>query len=399
MSSILTNTSAMVALQTLKGVNSSLAKTQSEISTGKSVSSAKDNAAVWAISKTMESDVASFKAVSDGLSQATSTVAVARTAVESIVDDLTTIKGKIVAAQAGTGAAELQADIEGIVENIKSTISTAQFGGINLLEGTGSVDYLASLDRSATGVTASRISVAKQDLSVGEYVPKAAFTGSDGVSTAADTFATTVDGAGGTSTLVIDADTDALAAGDRLSITIGGKTASYTVTAEDVAATTPADLVAVGLKGAIEALGIEGLTVDYDSGTAGTLAITNDGASDLAISGRFQNAGSGGLGALTTIDVSTPAGAEAALASIEGLLDAAKASGASLGSIESRIEKQSNFISKLSDSLTTGIGAMVDADMEEASARLQALQVQQQLGIQSLSIANSAPQNVMSLFR
>jgi len=56
-------------------------------------------------------------------------------------------------------------------------------------------------------------------------------------------------------------------------------------------------------------------------------------------------------------------------------------------------------VSKLTDSLKAGIGALVDANMEEASAKLQALQVQQQLGVQSLSIANQAPQSVLSLFR
>ncbi len=57
MSSILTNNGAMVALQTLKSINSSMADTQSKISTGKAVASAKDNSAVWAISKVMEADV------------------------------------------------------------------------------------------------------------------------------------------------------------------------------------------------------------------------------------------------------------------------------------------------------------------------------------------------------
>ncbi len=65
MSSILTNSSAMVALQTLKSVNSNLADTQNEISTGKRVATAKDNSAVWAISKVMESDVNGFKAISE----------------------------------------------------------------------------------------------------------------------------------------------------------------------------------------------------------------------------------------------------------------------------------------------------------------------------------------------
>ena len=67
--------------------------------------------------------------------------------------------------------------------------------------------------------------------------------------------------------------------------------------------------------------------------------------------------------------------------------------------MQKRIEIQSDFVGKLSDALKSGIGAMVDADMEEASARLQALQVQQQLSTQALSIANQQPQNVLALFR
>lgn len=99
MSSILTNTSAMVALQTLKGINSGLASTQAQISTGKSIASAKDNAAVWAISKVMESDVKGFQGISDSLALGESTVAVARQASETVTNLLTEMKGKIVAAQ------------------------------------------------------------------------------------------------------------------------------------------------------------------------------------------------------------------------------------------------------------------------------------------------------------
>jgi flagellin len=60
---------------------------------------------------------------------------------------------------------------------------------------------------------------------------------------------------------------------------------------------------------------------------------------------------------------------------------------------------QNTFISKLTDTLDRGIGRLVDADMEEESARLSALQVQQQLGVQALSIANSSAQGILSLFR
>jgi len=71
----------------------------------------------------------------------------------------------------------------------------------------------------------------------------------------------------------------------------------------------------------------------------------------------------------------------------------------SLGQSEKSIERQQEFLTKLSDNLDAGVGAMVDANMEEEAARLQALQVQQQLASQSLSIANQAPQNILSLFR
>ncbi|MBY6006454.1 flagellar protein [Salipiger bermudensis] len=71
----------------------------------------------------------------------------------------------------------------------------------------------------------------------------------------------------------------------------------------------------------------------------------------------------------------------------------------SLGVAEKAIETQQTFLGELTDRIEVGVSAMVDADMEEEAARLQALQVQQQLATQSLSIANSAPQNILSLFR
>jgi len=73
--------------------------------------------------------------------------------------------------------------------------------------------------------------------------------------------------------------------------------------------------------------------------------------------------------------------------------------GASLGSLKSRVESQLEFQKKLSDTLTIGVGRLVDADMNEESARLKALQAQQQLAIQALQIANSAPDVMLMLFR
>ena len=99
MSSILTNNSAMVALQTLKSINNDLGKTQSMIATGKEVATAKDNSALWSISKVMESDVAGFNAISDSLALGESTLAVASAGAEQIVNILTDMKELAISAQ------------------------------------------------------------------------------------------------------------------------------------------------------------------------------------------------------------------------------------------------------------------------------------------------------------
>lgn len=281
MSSILTNNSAIVALQTLQSVNSNLAKTNDAISTGKEVATARDNSAVFAISKVMESDIAGFKSISDSLSLGQSTVAVASSAAGQIVDTLNDIKGLIVSAQSeNVDHAKIQNDIAQRTAQVGSIVAGAQFNGANLL-------------------------------------------------------ATDVDGSGATSLGV-------LASLDRVG-----------------AATVTPSFINVA-------------SVDFQANL------------DLATN-------------LTAITDTTTAAT--ALGEIEGFIQTAVNGAASLGAAANRIDSQSEFVSNLTDSLTSGVGALVDADLEEASARLQALQVQQQLATQSLSIANQAPQAILSLFR
>lgn len=278
MSSILTNNGAMVALQTLKGINAGMAKTQSEISTGKAVATAKDNAAIWAISKIMETDESSFKAIRSQLNVAESTVAVGRDGAEQITKLLREMKDLAVSAANDSAAhAKIQTDITAKSDQITAIIGASQMNGINLLKadvgnGTATFSVLASLDRTGATTTASSIDVASVD------------------------FETDID--------------------------------------------------------------VAGLTAITDAATA-----------------------------------------ETAIGEIEALIELAVDGAAALGSAGKRITDQATFVGKLADSLKSGIGSLVDADMEEASARLQALQVQQQLATQSLSIANQAPQALLSLFR
>lgn len=98
-------------------------------------------------------------------------------------------------------------------------------------------------------------------------------------------------------------------------------------------------------------------------------------------------------------DLTTEANAATARGIIDAALEAVTAGLSEVGAQAKQIENHHTFVMKLMDSLEAGIGNMVDADLAKESARLQALQVQQQLGAQALSIANTAPQIVLSLFR
>lgn len=410
MSSILTNTSAMVALQTMKGINANLNKTQADISTGKSVATAKDNAAVWAISKVMESDVQGFKGISDSLSVGNATLTVARNASESVTKLLTEMKGKIVAAQAeNVDRGKIQTDIVALRDQINSVVGAAQFNGLNLVDGSQTtVNVLSSLDRSATGVTSSNIQVTAQNLSTNAGAALTAgggtLTGTTGVGTppvpsVVTGTPVTLNGfafQGGGGALAANAPTaapgtlTAMVAGDSVQLNIGAVTGRYVVQEGDTA-----DSLVAGLKNSLTANGLS----DSDftlSLASGALTVANNTNQAAAISVGTTR-GTGGLAGLNAINVETqPA---AALQAIEGMLQTSIDAAASFGSSQKRIEIQSEFVGKLTDSLKTGIGAMVDTDMEEASARLQALQVQQQLATQALSIANQQPQGLLSLFR
>ena len=100
----------------------------------------------------------------------------------------------------------------------------------------------------------------------------------------------------------------------------------------------------------------------------------------------------------STGSISTQAKASAMVATIATSLQNVDAALGRLGAGSAKFSIQESFVQTLSDSLTTGIGHLVDADMATASAQLQALQVKQQLGVQALSIANQSPQILLSLF-
>ena len=399
MSSILTNTSSMIALESLRKTNLSLAQVQSEISTGKRVSNAKDNAAIWAISTVMSTDAESFKTIRNTLDLASSTVGVARSAAEEVTSLLQDMKSLIIAAQEPSGRSKIQADVNELSAQITGIVNGAQFNGENLLKNGGAVSVVSSLDRASNQtVTPAFISINRVDLQVigGVMGTTAIISGAGQATASAASIA-----AAGNQTVTLTA--GAVAAGNSFQIVIGGaNTIEYIARTNDTM-----NDVTRNLKSLIDARGITGISVDMTQvanplTTNSVLTIRNANASAVTLTAGSFTGGTpgGGLGALASIDVQTSdATATSALAAIDGLLNTAINAASALGSSQKRIDNQGEFMSTLIDSITAGVGTITDADMEAASARLQALQVQQQLGIQALTIANQSAQSLLTLFR
>ncbi|MEM9421424.1 MAG: flagellin [Pseudomonadota bacterium] len=424
MTSINTNSSALVALETLRGINSQLSTLNDQISTGKRVNNARDNASVFSIATTIEADVSSLKTLTDSLALGSSTVGLARSAAESIVDILEDTQSKIVQAQqSNVDRAKIQDDIDANVAQIQSIVEAASFNGLNLVDNGDSYSFLSSLNRTSSDVTTSSISVQGQNLSttaatagttavvVGDL--KGTFLSTSGATTHAD--GTGVSTATATATANSETVTFAgqiIETGDTFAYTleVGGQavTASYVAaegdTSNEVVSNLASQLQAGLTSNSITDVDITFSTSSRPSDNNVTLTIANNTGSTFSSASTFESdtggVAGGLLAGLAGIDVETSdSTAAAGLGLIDNLLQNALDSAAAFGSAQNRFDTQTTFIQSLVDNLELGVSALVDADLTAASAELQSLQVQQQLGLQSLTIANQQPQTILSLFR
>ena len=274
MNSVNTNVGAMVALQSLNATQTDLSTTQSHITTGKRINSAKDNGAIWAIAQNQRATSQSLNAVRESLQRGQSTVEVAISAGETVSDLLLQMKEKALAAADAsldaTSRSALNSEFVALRDQLAKSVSNADFNGVNMVKAGG-----ASLAALANADATSKITVAAQSLALGGANVSVAATATIGTITQATAMITTVNN----------------------SIT--------------------------------------------------------------AVSTALSKLGTGSK---------------------------------SLGS-------HLNFINKLQDSIDTGIGNLVDADLAKESAKLQALQTKQQLGVQALSIANQSSSILLGLFR
>jgi flagellin len=136
-------------------------------------------------------------------------------------------------------------------------------------------------------------------------------------------------------------------------------------------------------------------------GTGGNIQFlaNADATSRLTLSTRSLCLGGSNITVTANSNILTVTLATSVLAKLDTSISRVNQALGNLGSQAKQIDAHLDFVTKLTDVLETGVGSLVDADLAKESARLQALQVQQQLGAQALSIANSAPQIILQLFR
>ena len=399
MASILTNTASMAALQTLRSISNNMETTQDRISSGLRVGTASDNAAYWSIATTMRSDNAALGAVQDALGLGAAKIDTAYAGMESAIDVVKEIKNKLITAQESTAdKGKIQEEITQLQDQLKSITDSASFSGENWLKGS-----IAKGDDTDADLLSTISNINKQI--VGSFTRDS--SGNVKVQSVGVTLNDTnvlFDTSGENQGLL---DLNAMKA------TVAKVGDSYYDTANVDAADlfegengvwTNADGDEWYLKAG------EGKFVALD--TADPTDITGTA---LTLKSEVFATGTGVSTSVSKLDITDMAGLKSALgldadatdadalgyllSNVDAQLEGMTSAAAALGAVSSRIDLQNEFVSKLSDSLERGIGRLVDADMNEESTRLKALQTQQQLAIQALSIANSDSQNILSLFR
>ena len=391
MTSILTNTNAMAALSTLRSISNSMEDTQSRISSGLRVGSASDNAAYWSIATTMRSDNAALSSVQDALGLGAAKVDTAYSGMDAAIEVVKEIKNKLVAAtEDGVDKAKIQEEITQLQDQLTSIAEAASFSGENWLQtdltaagGTETKSVVGSFVRDDTG----NVSVKKVEYDLSTTTVLFDTGGDTGIldtQTAIEDDSITLNvNTGGVVTAVtvqaytiddVIADTGSVFTGDSAT----GGALSYVKVSDDV------------WVAAVDQTGVATQEVAYDDGT------TLWAVDTTAVPGTVTTASVSDL----TIDGTTTGGQlDQLIQMVDDALTLMTSAAADLGSLGMRIDLQTEFVSALTDSIDSGVGRLVDADMNEESTRLKALQTQQQLAIQSLSIANSASESILTLFR
>ncbi|WP_117195662.1 flagellin N-terminal helical domain-containing protein [Rhizobium terrae] len=401
MTSILTNAAAVAALQTLRFLSGQMSETQQQVSSGLRIGKAEDNSAYWSIATTMRSDNGALSAVQDALGLGAAQVDTAYSGMESAIDVVEEIKMKLVAAsEAGVDKAKIQEEISQLQDQLRSISSSASFSGDNWLQ----ADLGGAYDASSRQVVATD-KITKQV--VGSFIRD----GSGNVSV--NTVRVDID----ESNVLFDLSGGHAGILDQ-GVLVGVRATGYFNTAGQEVYVKTTDFNpnwtqepdGKWFDGMFRYIELDGAYMHWLGSAGGGPYQINISTEATLGAANYVNEISVSTLDITKIDdyktklqLGTNAQDGQVLATLishvdqqlEKIINAA----AVLGSVVTRISMQEDFVSKLRDSIDRGVGRLVDAEMNEASTRLKALQTQQQLATQSLSIANAGAENILSLFR
>ena len=410
--SVNTNLGALAALQALDSNQQDLTAAQNQVSTGKKVSSASDNPAVYSIANTLNSNISGLSAVSDSLNFGAQIVATATSGITNVQTQLQNLQQTVT--NSGTNSYDLptlQAAVNTTLASINQYAKGATFSGVNLLTTTGD-----------SGASKGTLSVV-QSLDGSAYtLANQATTLNAGATTLTDALGLTgLSVLGGTTGVKLSFDNNLAAssfsptgADASLQLTAGTKTYAFEFTDDSLATPTPlqtaqdanTQIVAVHFNSTTQSTNqIVGALISAVRNTGFGVNQNTDGSLDVTGSGisaaNFGSVAAGTFTPSTTTGVTSTAltGTQALISQVQAAVTSANTIAANLGSASQQLSGIQNFTTSLSSALTAGVGALTDADLAAESAKLTSLQTKQQLATQSLSIANKQPQSLLTLFQ
>jgi flagellin len=371
----LTNSSALSALQSLNMTQQAMATTQNQVSSGLAVASAADNAAYWSIGTQLTSDSGVVTAANSALSESQAVFDTATSAVASVITTINAIQTALTeATNPGADITNINTSLIQLGKQLTDAVSGASFNGLNLLNGsqTTQLNFVAGFNASSTGGSFNNISF-----------NAASLTGSGSVSK--------------TTQLANVTDAPTIAAIQGLTDNTAHVTAASYGQNMITSATNTVSVASVAVDGAKTTMTYSGLDASGNATTVANAVAFGVSETTTPAAGLLTQTVGATTTDLTHITTSaTLAGSQ--LTAVEQALQAVTNYAAQIGAVQSRMTSASNLNSALITNYANGVGSLVDADMNVASTRLQALQTQEQLGIQSLSIANQNSQLILKLF-
>jgi flagellin len=397
--SILTNSSALSALQSLNMTEQNLSITQNQVSSGLAVANSSQNAAYWSIGQQLNSDSGIVTATNSALAQSQAVFDTATSAINSVLTTISSIQSAITeATNPGADISTINTQLTQLSSQLTDAINGASFNGTNILNGTAaaSMSFVSGFDASASGGTINTIAFTTSALSGGATVATTAQGPAitDKTTAAALTTLALTD----TSTNTLAYGTNTVANSTTLTDTTGDTFAVSSMAADGT--TTVTTYTGYDKNGNVESIAQAG--ADIASGTAavpngasfGVSVVTSAASTGGILTQNGTNLTSLGSGAGAV----SAANASAMLSATAAAFAAVTNYAATIGSTQDRMTAAATLNSALTTNYALGVSSLVDADMNVASTRLQALQTQQQLGIQSLSIANQNSQLILKLF-